>query len=120
MAEAGAAHGGEHRLKPPQRLVQIHGHVLRQGEGAYAAHGVADALHGLLRRQHFGLDAEKVLVFAVIDAGVPGGHHQNGPLSYLEAEGLGDAGGGHPQSGGRASSTVALETSSSRMRWVTP
>ena len=38
-------------------------------------HGVADALHGLLRCQHPGLDAEKVLVFAVIDAGVPGGHH---------------------------------------------
>ena len=39
-------------------------------------------------------DVYKRQVFAVIDAGVPGGHHQNGPLSYLEAEGLGDAGGG--------------------------
>lgn len=119
MGGGGAAHGGEHRLKPPQRLVQIHGHVLRQGEGAYAAHGVADVLHGLLRRQHFGLDAEKVLVFAVIDAGIPGGHHQNGPLSHLEAEGLGDAAGATPRAAA-ASSTVALETSSSRMRWATP
>ena len=52
---------------------------------------MADARHRLVGGEHLGLDAEEVLILAVVHLGIAGGHHQNGILPDLEAHGLGDA-----------------------------
>ena len=85
-----AARGGKDRLKPLQRHVKVDLHVLRQSEGAHAAHVVSDEAVGLLMGEHFRLGVEPGLVFAVVDFGVPGHHDDDGLVLHLKAQALGN------------------------------
>ena len=57
---------------------------------------MAGHLPGLLLGEHLGLGVEEVLIFAVVDLGVPGGYDEHTTVIHQEGQRLGDAGGDDP------------------------
>ena len=105
----GAAHGGKHRVKPPQGQIQVGFHVLRQGEGAHTAYGVADALHRLLRGEHFAFMPKRCLYLLLSILASPAATTRMGSSPSLKLRVLAMRAGSHPTAWA-ASSTVALDT----------
>ena len=86
-----AAAGGVHRLKPAQRLIQVHRHALLHREGTHTAHGVPHIFRHLVVGQHLGLGVKLRLELGVIHLGVSRGHDEHALIPHQKREGLGNA-----------------------------
>ena len=58
---------------------------------------MAGQAQGVLRRQHFGLEAEGGFKLLIVHLGISGSHEEQASVPVLKGQGLGDAGRLHTQ-----------------------
>ena len=78
-----------------QALIHVDRHAFPDPEGADAARRVAGQVLHLVSRDHFCLDVEGILVFAVVHAGGSLRYDQDRAFLCQEGKGLGDLARGH-------------------------